>query len=61
MGEEGEVEMRETISRKRRPRSASYVAVRSALYQLNSLGDFKREKIGGGFYADVYKVVIRVV
>ena len=39
-----------------RPRSASYVALRSAVYQITSLSDFTREKIGSGFFADVYKV-----
>lgn len=39
-----------------RRRSASYIAVRDALYQLTRLSDFKSEKIGGGFYADVFKV-----
>jgi hypothetical protein len=42
--------------RRPRPKSASYVALRSAVYQLTSMADFKREKIGSGFFADVYKV-----
>ena len=48
----------ESWGRKRRPRpcSASYIAVRDALYQLTRLNDFRAEKIGGGFYADVFKV-----
>ena len=39
-----------------RPRSASYIALRSAVYQITCLNDFNREKIGSGFFADVYKV-----
>lgn len=39
-----------------RPRSASYVALRSAVYQISCMNDFTREKIGSGFFADVYKV-----
>ena len=46
----------EPVVRKQRPRSASFVAVRSALYQLTRLSDFKTEKIGAGFFADVFKV-----
>lgn len=46
----------EVIQRRPRPRSASYVALRSAVYQLTSLADFTLEKIGFGFFADVYKV-----
>ncbi len=42
--------------RRPRPKSASYVALRSAVYQLTSMADFKLEKIGAGFFADVYKV-----
>lgn len=42
--------------RRPRPRSASYVALRSAVYQLTSMADFKLEKIGAGFFADVFKV-----
>ena len=42
--------------RRARPRSASYAALRSAVYQLTSMADFKREKIGAGFFADVFKV-----
>ncbi len=44
------------LHRRPRPRSASYIALRSAVYQLTSMADFKREKIGAGFFADVYKV-----
>ena len=44
-----------------RPRSASYAALRSAVYQITSLSDFTREKIGSGFFADVYKVYVRVL
>ena len=42
--------------RQLRPRSASYVALRTAVYQLTSLADFKLDKIGSGFFADVFKV-----
>ena len=51
-----EVEEPAQPPRRPRPRSASYVALRSAVYQLTSMADFKREKIGAGFFADVYKV-----
>ena len=37
-------------------RSSSFVAVQSALFQLNCLEDFDLEKIGEGFFARVYKV-----
>ena len=54
MGEEVvKVELRE--KKPRRPRSASYIAVRAALYQLTSFADFSTQKIGAGFYADVFK------
>ena len=42
--------------RKARPKSTSYIAVRDAVYQLTCLNDFTRERIGGGFFAEVYKV-----
>ena len=61
MGEEIQVELRdhgEGGRRRPRPRSASFIAVRSAVFQLTSLSDFKLEKIGSGFFADVYKVRI---
>lgn len=45
------------VHRRPRPRSASYVALRSAVYQITSLSDFMLEKIGSGFFADVYKVL----
>lgn len=54
--EAGGVEEPAQVPRRPRPRSASYVALRSAVYQLTSMADFKREKIGAGFFADVYKV-----
>ena len=44
------------LHRRPRPRSASYLALRSAVFQLTSMSDFKREKIGAGFFADVYRV-----
>ena len=50
------MEFREDRKRHPRPRSASYIAVRNALFQLTSLSDFATEKIGAGFYADVFKV-----
>ena len=49
------------VQRRSRPRSASYVALRSAVYQITSLSDFTREKIGSGFFADVYKVHVNHV
>lgn len=36
--------------------STSFLAVRDALYQLTCLNDFTSQKIGGGFFADVFKV-----
>ena len=39
-----------------RPRSMSFLAVRQAVFQLTCLNDFTLEKIGAGFFADVYKV-----
>ena len=45
--------------RKLRPKSSSYIALRDAVYQLTCLNDFNREKIGDGFFADVYKVTPR--
>ena len=56
MEEELEIQLREGAKRRKRPCSASFVAVRAALYQLTRLNDFRAEKIGGGFYADVFKV-----
>lgn len=56
MSEEVRVELREGRKRLSRPRSASYIAVRSAVYQLTSFSDFETEKIGAGFFADVFKV-----
>lgn len=48
------------LQRRPRPKSASYVALRSAVYQLTSMADFKLEKIGAGFFADVFKVAATV-
>ncbi len=56
MDDQVEVELRESRKRLSRPRSASYIAVRSAVYQLTSFSDFDTEKIGAGFFADVFKV-----
>ena len=56
MEAEGDVRLRTNAKRRPRPCSASYLAVRAALYQLTRLSDFRAEKIGGGFYADVFKV-----
>ena len=43
--------------RQARPKSTSYEALRSALYQLTRMADFKVEALlGSGFFADVYKV-----
>ena len=39
-----------------RRKSLSFMAVRSALYQLTCLNDFKTEKLGSGFFAEVFKV-----
>ena len=65
MGEEIHVQLREYngegVRRRPRPRSASFMAVRSAVFQLTSLSDFKLEKIGSGFFADVYKVRVALV
>ena len=58
MEEEVEVRLHDRPNGRKRPCSASYVAVRSALYQLTRLNDFRHEKIGGGFYADVFKVCV---
>ena len=54
MSEEVKVELRKKKEPRRR-RSSSYIAVRSALYQLTSYSDFTTQKIGAGFYADVFK------
>ena len=54
----GDARHRSAVKRRPRPCSASYIAVRDALYQLTRLNDFRAEKIGGGFYADVFKVRI---
>ena len=60
IAEDIRVELREASeynkTRRPRPRSASFVALRSALYQITCLSDFKLEKIGSGFFADVFKV-----
>ena len=56
----GDEEPPSPVNRRSRPRSASYVALRTAVYQLTSMGDFKREKIGSGFFADVFKVTFSV-
>ena len=40
----------------RRHKSMSFVAVRSAHYQLTCLSDFKTEKLGSEFFSEVFKV-----
>lgn len=45
------------VLRRVRCRSASYEALRSAVYQLTRMADFKVETLlGSGYFADVYKV-----
>ena len=39
-----------------RRRSSSFMAVQSALFQLNYISDFDVVKIGEGFFAEVFKV-----
>ena len=40
-----------------RRRSSSFLAVQSALFELNYISDFDVVKIGEGFFAEVFKVV----
>lgn len=47
-------------SKSLRRRSSSFVAVQSALFQLNCLEDFDLEMIGEGFFAKVYKVILAI-
>lgn len=44
------------VSSPNRRKSTSFLAVKEAVYQLTCLNDFVREKLGAGFFADVYKV-----
>lgn len=49
----------EVVRRKKRPKSASYEALCSAVYQLTRMADFKVEALlGTGFFANVYKVIV---
>lgn len=46
------------VSSPNRRKSTSFLAVKEAVYQLTCLNDFVCEKLGAGFFADVYKVVL---
>ena len=46
----------DSVSSPDRRKSTSFLAVKEAVYQLTCLNDFNCERIGSGFFADVYKV-----
>ena len=54
---EGGEEFEPVVYRRLRPKSSSYEALRSAVFQLTRMADFQVETLlGSGFFADVYKV-----